>query len=218
MDRPRLLELQLAADPAAWGAAGFAVEEIGPPARCRIGGTDLVLGGAGAQAGGGIVGWTLEGAIPADDGIDGLPTRAGHAAGETGGTGAARSHPNGAVAIDHVVVMTPDLARTLEAFDAAGLELRRVRDAGTPERPLRQGFLLLAEALVEVVGPPEAAGEEPARFWGVTLVVEDLDAAAARLGPALGPVRDAVQPGRRIATFRPEAGLGVPVALMTPRG
>ncbi len=55
------------------------------------------------------------------------------------------------------------------------------------------------------------------RFWGLTLVVSDLDAAAARLGSRLGAVKDAVQPGRRIATVRREAGLSVPLALMTPR-
>jgi hypothetical protein len=55
------------------------------------------------------------------------------------------------------------------------------------------------------------------RFWGLTLVVDDLDAAAARLGDRVGPVKDAVQKGRRIATLRREAGLGVPVALMSPR-
>ena len=49
------------------------------------------------------------------------------------------------------------------------------------------------------------------------LTTEDLDAAASRIGPArIGPVSDAVQPGRRIATVRTELGLGVPVALMTP--
>jgi hypothetical protein len=47
--------------------------------------------------------------------------------------------------------------------------------------------------------------------------VTDLDAAAARLGDGLGTPRDAVQPGRRIATARGAAGLGVPLALMTPR-
>jgi hypothetical protein len=31
----------------------------------------------------------------------------------------------------------------------------------------------------------------------------------------LGSVRDAVQPGRRIATMRREANLGLPVAFMT---
>jgi hypothetical protein len=31
----------------------------------------------------------------------------------------------------------------------------------------------------------------------------------------VGPIRDAVQPGRRIATVRRSAGLSVPVALMS---
>ncbi len=62
---------------------------------------------------------------------------------------------------------------------------------------------------------PDGIG--PARLWGVTAVVEDLDALAARLGDRLGAPGDAVQPGRRIATLRREAGLGVPLAFMTPR-
>ena len=212
MERPRLLELHVAAEPEAWRAAGFTVEPD-PPSRCRIGTTDLVL--AGGE--GGIVGWTLAAAIPAGDGIDGLPTRVGDA-------GVARdpapAHPNGISAIDHVVVTTPDTARTFEALEAAGFELRRVRDAGTPQRPLRQGFLLLAEALVEVVGPPEPeddAAARPATFWGLTLVAEDLDATVAALGERTGPARAAVQPGRRIAVVAREAGLGIPVAVMSPR-
>ena len=36
------------------------------------------------------------------------------------------------------------------------------------------------------------------------------------LGERVGEVRDAVQPGRRIATLRRSAGLAIPVALMTP--
>jgi hypothetical protein len=53
---------------------------------------------------------------------------------------------------------------------------------------------------------------------GLVISVADLDDAAARLGPWLGAPRDAVQPGRRIATVAPEAGLSVALALMTPRG
>jgi hypothetical protein len=204
--RPRLVELDIAEDPAAWRALGL---DVGDDGRCRVGTTDLVLrGGAG-----GIAGWTLEGAMPGPDGIDGLPTCVG-AAGERP---AGAAHPNGVVGIDHVVVATPDTARTFAALEAAGLELRRTREAGTPQRPLRQGFLPLREALVEVVGPAEPEGDRPARFWGLTLVVGDLDATAGRMGAALGAIRDAVQPGRRIATVRREAGLGVPLALMTPR-
>jgi hypothetical protein len=212
MERPRLLELHVAGQPAAWAAAGFAVEPVPPtpPARCRIGTTDVVLHGGE----GGLVGWTLEGAIPGGDGIDGLPTSVGHAR-EPVPPG---RHPNGVRGIDHVVVATPDTARTFEALEAAGFELRRVRDAGTPERPRRQGFLLLAEALLEVVGPPEPEGEAPASFWGLTLVADDLDATVAALGERIGAPRDAVQPGRRIAVVAPEAGLGLPVAIMSPRG
>ncbi|MCW3023400.1 MAG: hypothetical protein JWR30_2722 [Conexibacter sp.] len=204
--RPRLVELDVADAPEAWRGLGFDVDGAG---RCRVATTDLVLAGGI----GGLRGWALEGAIPAADGIDGVPTAVADAEPDRG----APQHANGVVAIDHVVLMTPDTVRTFEALEAAGLELRAVRDAGTPERPLRQGFLLTAEAIVEVVGPPEAAGDEPARLWGVTFVVEDLDATCAALGDRVGAARAAVQPGRRIASVRRSAGLAVPVAFMTPR-
>jgi hypothetical protein len=206
--RPRLVELDVAGEPDRWAALGFAV---GGDGRCRIGTTDIVL----RDGSNGISGWALDGAIPADDGVDGLPTtikpaRLDRPPGPV--------HPNGTVAIDHVVVLTPDTVRTFEAFEAAGFELRAVRDTGTPERPMRQGFLLTAEAIVEVVGPPEPAGEGPSRLWGITFVVEDLDATCATLGDRVSGPRDAVQPGRRIAALRRAAGLEVPVAFMTPRG
>ncbi|HMJ37558.1 MAG TPA: VOC family protein [Baekduia sp.] len=208
MSRPRLVELDVAGVAEDWTALGFAVDGDG---RCRVGPTDLLLrGGAG-----GIEGWALHGAIPADDGIDGVPTAVKPA---PDAERSSPAHPNGTVAIDHVVVMTPDTVRTFEAFEAAGFELRAVRDAGTPEQPLRQGFLLTAEAIVEVVGPPEPDDDGPSRLWGITFVVADLDATCALLGAerVSGP-RDAVQPGRRIASVRRAAGLTVPVAFMTPR-
>jgi hypothetical protein len=122
------------------------------------------------------------------------------------------AHVNGALALDHVVVATPNLDRTLGALAGAGLELRRIREAGSA----RQAFYRVGEALLEVVGPVTPDGDGPAAFWGLTVTVADLDAAAARLGPLVGAARDAVQPGRRIATVRRAAGLGTAVALMTP--
>jgi hypothetical protein len=113
-------------------------------------------------------------------------------------------HPNGAVAVDHVVALTDDMDRTLAALRDAGLELRRERRA-----PARQSFFNLRTLILEVV---EAPGREPA-LWGLTVVVEDLDA----LGPLVGEPRDAVQPGRRIATVRREAGLPTALAFITPR-
>ena len=98
---------------------------------------------------------------------------------------------------DHVVVLTGSLERTVGALQAAGLDLRRT--AGT------MAFLRLGSYILEVV----ERGGDPARFWGLVVVVPDPGAV-----PGAGPVKDAVQPGRRIATV---AGLGAALALMSPR-
>ena len=199
---PALLALVLGDEPAGWEALGFAVDER----RVALGGVTLALAGGG----GGIAAWRL------DDRAGGGPVD-GLAEAPALAPPAPQEHPNGAIALDHVVVTTPDLPRTIAALEQAGLELRRTRDASLRGTPLRQAFFVAREAVVEVAGPPEPGGEGPARFWGLTVVVRDLDAAATALGPLLGTPRDAVQPGRRIATVRPQAGLGTRLALMTPR-
>jgi hypothetical protein len=201
---PALTQLVVADDPATWERLGFAVA---PDGTCRVGGVVVRLAGAGA--GRGILSWSLDGVPTA---IDGLA-----AAADPPPPGGPAAHPNGARGLDHVVVATPDVARTFAALAAAGLELRRVREAGSAERPLRQGFYRIGEALLEVVGPPEPAGDGPAAFWGLVAVVDDLDALAARLGTHLGRPREAVQAGRRIATLRESAGSSVALAFMTPR-
>lgn len=203
-----LVGLTVAADPGAWRDAGFAVEGE----ECRVGDVRVRL--ADAAAGRGIVGWEVGGLMSTD--LDGLSTEAAPDVAGAPPPGSFVAHPNGALAVDHVVVSTPDLDRTFAAFEAAGLELRRVREAGTPEAPIRQGFFRLGEVILEVVGPAGDDTAAPARFWGLVVVVEDLDACAELLGERLGSPRDAVQAGRRIATVRREAGLGTRVALMTP--
>jgi hypothetical protein len=157
---------------------------------------------------GGIVGWALSGLAEPVTEIDGLPTAA---------VGPARpilvEHPSGAIGLDHVVITSDSLERTCRAVEAAtGAALKRVREVGT----VRQGFHRLGGLIVEVV---ERAGwpEGPAEFWGLVLNVEDLDVAVATIGlDTIGAPRPAVQPGRSIATVQVTAGLGVPVALMTP--
>jgi hypothetical protein len=115
------------------------------------------------------------------------------------------------VAIDHVVVTSPDPARTINALQAVGLEPRRTRDLDT----MRQTFFRLGPVILELVGPPAPDGDGPARFWGIAFTVADLGATARFLGARLGRVKDAVQPGRRIASLRREAGLALPVAFMS---
>ena len=117
------------------------------------------------------------------------------------------------VGVDHVVVNTPDLQRTSDALVAAtGAPLKRVRDAGNG---MQQGFHRLGGVIVEIVSTPKS-NPGPATFWGLVFVVDDLDAVFTYFGPdVLSPPKPAVQPGRRIATFRSAAQLGVPCALMS---
>ncbi len=203
-------ELEVA-DPAdAWTRAGFSV---GSDAVCRIGGVGIRL--VGRDHGTGIVGWSLRG-LPPDGSLhdlDGVPTTRSDAVIATPAT-----HANGVTAIDHVVLMSPDLNRTVGALAAIGVDPRRERDGELGGRPIRQIFFRLGEVIVEVVGSPETAGEGPSTLWGITYVVADIDATASFFGDRTAPVKDAVQPGRRITTLRHhEFGMSVPSAMISPR-
>jgi hypothetical protein len=205
---PTVAELVIADHPAAWAAAGFAVEgDI-----CEVGSVRLRLEGPGR--GRGIVAWSVRGARSLE--LDGLPTSRSESPPATGAR-----HPNGVVSIDHLVVFTPDLDRTTAGLRAAGFDLRRLREGTTPGGSQRQAFFRTGELILEVVEAPagtriasEPSG--PARLWGISFLVEDLEHTVAALGGLLGEPRDAVQPGRRIATLQKNAGLGPAIAFMTP--
>ena len=212
-------ELVIGDDPAAWQALGFAVGDDGTFA---LGGVRvrLVRGRAAVEL-------RIEG-LDTDrpDGLAvvrvrharrGPPAAAAAAARPEPTAASARAarrdppavspHPNGATAIDHVVVFTDDRDRTAVALAAAGGDVRRRGDP--PELPAPMAFVRFGELVVEVA---RAGG--PARIWGVSVVVPDLDALA---GPLLGAARPALQPGRRIVTVSRAAGLSLAVALITPR-
>jgi hypothetical protein len=203
-------ELQIADDPARWRELGFAVDRDG----LQLGRVRLRL--AGDAAGQGFAGWSLRGVSATE--LDGLPTVRSHAALPD----PAPEHANGVVGIDHVVVFSPQLDRTVDALQAAGLALRRIREEPTPAGAPRQAFFRLGAEILEVIQVPprnlQAAGgpDAPARLWGLAFTVSDLDRSVTRLAGHVSAPRDAVQPGRRIATLRRSAGLAVPVALMTP--
>jgi hypothetical protein len=199
MPDPWLVALDVGGDVAAWTEAGFAVDDSG----LRVGTVELRI----VPATEGIATWALEGvAIASIDGLDLRPPMPGDDA-------PAVEHPNGATQIDHLVVTTPDLDRTTAALERSGIHPRRTREAGSME----QRFFRIGEPVLELVGPPQPSGSGPATFWGLALTVADLDAAAGLLGDRLGPIKDAVQPGRRIATLRHrELGLPCPVAFMSP--
>jgi catechol 2,3-dioxygenase-like lactoylglutathione lyase family enzyme len=190
-----LAELEIADEPADWRALGFEVEGD----TCQVSSVRLRLVGKGPRRG--IVGWTL-------------------ADGQARVTNAP-PHPNGVARIDHVVLLSPDLDRTVDELRSEGFELRRVREGETPGGSTRQAFFRVGEPILEVVQAPQGTSvarkpDGSARLWGIAFLVEDIEATGAALGDLLGAPRDAVQPGRMIATLRAEAGLGPAVAFMSP--
>ncbi len=199
-------ELQIA-DPAdAWIEAGFSLSD----GVVRVGGVGLRL--VGRERGAGIVGWSLSG-LPSDDPIDGIPTTASQA--QAPATVPDR-HANGVTSIDHVVLFSPDLGRTVAALAAVGADPRRERDGELGGRPIRQIFFRLGEVILEVVGSPDSASDGPSTLWGVTFTVADIDATAAFFGDRTSPVKDAVQPGRRITTLDNRAlGMSVRTAMIS---
>ena len=203
-------EILVGDPPDAWAAAGFAVDDDGT---CRIGTVRVRL--VGRDGGKRILGWSLRDAPPARlaaGSLDGLATTTSDAEPAT-----PAEHPNGATHIDHVVLLSPDLARTAAAIEGLGLDRRGERDSDTYGAPMRQVFYRLGEVILELVGSPDAAGEGDPGFFGLAITVTDLDATAALLGEHLGRAKDAVQEGRRIATLRHrEVGMSVATAFMSP--
>jgi hypothetical protein len=198
-----VVSLTVASPVEAWQAVGLRV--VG--GRSWVGGVCLQFV-APVDGRTGIVGWSLVGSPHASDTIDGLSTQHVPEVDIE-----SWEHPLGAIGIDHVVVMTSSIERTCGAIEqVTGEPLKRIREAG----PVRQGFHRLGPLIVEVVESDRV--EAPvASFWGFVLVVDDLDAVVGRLGDdVVSAPRDAVQPGRRIASIRSSAGLGLPLALMPP--
>jgi hypothetical protein len=209
-----IAELAIGDPAAAWTQAGFSVDSA---AGCWVGGVGVRLVGRGR--GTGILGWSLRG-LPSDHpshDLDGVPTTPLDAT----LTAPPTTHPNGVVGIDHVVMFSPNLGRTVAALAAIGLTPRRERNGELGGelggRPVRQVFYRLGALIVELVGAPEATGEGPATLWGITYTVADIDATAAFLGARTAPIKEAVQPGRRITTLRhDEFGMSVRTAMISP--
>jgi hypothetical protein len=203
-------ELVVADAPDRWAELGFEVDADA----CVVGDVRIRFGGV--DVGRGLIGWSLREVESAD--IDGLATTRS----DREPPSEAAEHANGVTGVDHVVAITPGLERTVAALQAAGFDLRRIREEPTPAGAPRQAFFRLGSTILEVVQePPEAierggGDHRPAFFWGLAFIAPDLEATVAGLGDRVSETRAAIQPGRHIATLRRSAGLALPVALITP--
>ena len=206
---PTIDELLIADEGERWSQLGFDVREE----RCEIGQVCLRFVEPSPRRG--IVGWSLR-ALRSSE-LDGLPTNISRLPERD----PAAPHPNGAFAIDHVVAISPALDRSVAALQAAGLDLRRVREEPTPAGAPRQAFFRLGAEILELVQEPpavlerEGGSDRPAHFWGLAVRCENLERTVAGLGEHVSEIRPAVQPGRQIATVRRSGGVAVPLALMS---
>jgi hypothetical protein len=196
---PELAELMIADPPEHWRDLGFDVDD---QAHMDIGGVRVRLGGEGS----GITAWSLI-RVNAMGSIDGLPSPVPRVLRPP----PFKTHPNGATGIDHIVILTSSLDRTAAALARAGVELKRIHES---ERG-RMGFRRLGPAVLEIVQRDELESDE-AMFWGLAVVVISIDDIAEQLGDRLGPIKQATQEGRRIATLRADTGVTVPLAFMSP--
>jgi hypothetical protein len=203
---PAVCALTIADEPDAWRAAGFTVDGD----TTGVGAIDVhLIGRSDAK---GVRGWTWSD-LPGTGPIDGMETEIADPA-----RSVPIQHLNGSTIVDHVVVVTPQLDRTIAAFAERSVEVRRVRDTDQYGPPFRQVFFRGGETIIELIGPTEPAEDDdrPAHFYGLAFTVADLDATAIQLGDGMSSIKDAVQPGRRIATLRHRNyDISVPIAFMS---
>ncbi len=203
--------LTVAGDPDAWRSIGLTVSADG---LVPLFGTSLrvVAPTVGDDSdrdseGFGLAGWAFSGIADVGD-VAGFPTEVVDVEPPV-----FAAHRLGASQLDHVVIFTGDMDEVSAAIEArTGCERKRVRDLGT----MQQGFHRIGRGglIVEIV--QHADRDRSTEMWGLVLIVDDLDAACELLGEdKISPPKDAVQPGRRIATIRQEVGLGTAVALMS---
>ena len=204
---PALHTLVVGDEPAAWAAAGFTLS--GADAN------EVVIGPIGIRLIGGdrrgVVAWEYTG-LEDDGSLDGLLTlvRPEPKREQT-------PHANLVSSIDHVVVMSPDVERTVTALRVTGFEPRRRRVLENATPPRQQVFFWAGPTILELVGPLEPTSSEPSSIWGLAVVSEDIAGSKHVLGDLLSDPKDAVQPGRQIATVRTkQLDISITVALMSP--
>jgi len=159
------------------------------------------------------IGFAGESAPGWPDSFNGLTVRVG--------TAARACDPADGIAIDHVVVHTPDADRAIRLWrDRAGLRLaldRTFAEGGLRLVFFRSGGMTLEFAASD---PPPADRSGPDRLYGVSYRVRDLAAHRDRLitaGVDVSEIRPGMKPGTSVATVR-SGTAGVPTLLLAVHG
>ena len=117
--------------------------------------------------------------------------------------------------MDHLVMVTDDIDRSIAALD--GLGLRPIRRTDKVRKGVTQVIFRPGHTILELVHSNRSAtslASPGSRLWGLTLVTRDIDHTHAYLKDSTKPPWPAVQPGRRITVLKSE-GVSVAVAIMS---
>ncbi len=191
---PTIDEIVVGDEPDSWRAAGFAVD---PDGTCRIGDR------AGAPRGP-LRGQAHPALVPARRDRRRPRRRRHRRAGhdhQRRAAGRARRPPQRRALHRPRGAAVTDPARTTAALEAVGFDVRQVRETDSYGAPMRQTFFRAGEVIIELIGPEEPGRRSRPAFFGLAYTVDDLDATARRLGPALGAGqgRGAARPAHRLA-------------------
>ena len=195
-------------DPDSWRSAGFSVLDN----EMVFGKTVVEL--AGTANGRGVLGWAIEGVTSNIESITSIaPSGTTLAVEQRTGL----DNTNAVFAIDHVVIETGDLDRTVAAFTEVGIKERRQGQMTTSLGERRQSFLWAGRVIIEIVAPVTADPNVAMRVWGLALVSANLATTSHVLAENMSEPRNAVQPGRKIATIDTSAlDISVPLVVMSP--
>ena len=127
------------------------------------------------------------------------------------------------LAIDHVVVSTPDIDATASKWrDALGLDVSETREPEftrmrMAKLPAGNAFVELAQPLSDDSRLARAMSDRGQGMQSISLAVDDLEAAVADLrakGILVSDIEVGPWPGTRVARIAPDAANGVPVQLL----
>ena len=212
-----------------------------PPSAHMPQATGITVGALTVPPDAGLCAWGFSGWFAPTPTLAGIAAFTVNDAGRSPDSETARQHPNGIDGFDHIVVVTETADATIDAFERAGMVLRRRR----PVEPMgiEQCFLRAGDAIIELIcpysptsdsqpadtdpgdhartmDPPDGlntASEAHAAIWGIAVVSSRLEQTVEYLGARISEPRPAVQPGRRIATIRTsQLGISTEIAVMTP--
>ena len=209
---PTIDEIIVGDEPDSWRAAGFAVDDDGT---CRIGTVRVRLVGRDARQAHPAAGRCAASTRPAS------ATTASTASPPPSARRRRPSRPctpTASRSIDHVVLLSPDTAphhrrpRGGRASTSAAS-----RETDSYGAPMRQTFFRAGEVIIELIGPDEPGEGATALLRPGPHRRPTSTPPAALLGAGARRPKDAVQPGRRIASLRhKELDVSVATAFMSP--